>query len=159
MSGGKSPSETNVIQSITMATKANAVNFGDLTAAREQGGSSSNLTRGVHGGGTTPSLSDVIDYITIASAGDATDFGNLAADIQIHNGASSNCHSGIEDSIQRPSVNYMPGSGRAVFHGGNPASVSIEYFHIPTLGNSFDFGYLTSSRVYTGSCSDSHGGL
>jgi hypothetical protein len=35
----------------------------------------------------------------------------------------------------------------------------LEYVSISTLGNSQDFGDLTSARKGTGGCSDSHGGL
>ena len=144
LSGGKSPSETNVIQSVTMASTGNSINFGDLTAAREQGGSSSNLTRGVHGGGTTPSNSDVIDYITIASAGDSTDFGDLTQARKQPSGC-SNGHGGLQAFDPVPRFEYIPGSGRSLYCGGDDGTSGrtfIDLIHIPTLGNASDFGDL-----------------
>ena len=64
---------------ITIATAGNAIDFGDLTAARQEGGGFSNSVRGGVGGGGVPSPSDVIDYVTIMSTGNATDFGNLSS--------------------------------------------------------------------------------
>ena len=52
---------------------------------------------------------------------------------------------------------------RGVTMGGanfpNQFSTTMEYVNIDTTGNSQDFGFLSSSRVYAAACSDSHGGL
>jgi len=79
--GGKrsSPStEVDTIDFVTMTTKGNATDFGDLTLARNQLAAASSKTRGVFAGGyIQPAFSNIIDFITITSTGDATDFGDL----------------------------------------------------------------------------------
>ena len=79
--GGKrgSPStEVDTIDFVTMATKGNAADFGNLTDAREQLAAASSKTRGIFAGGyDQPSFFNIIDFITIASTGDAVDFGDL----------------------------------------------------------------------------------
>ena len=87
-------SVTNVIQYITIASLGNAVDFGDLTQARERFSGTSNTIRGVFGGGTTPDNSDVIDFVTIASTGNASDFGNLTF-AKRESGACSDSHGGL----------------------------------------------------------------
>ena len=101
---------------VSFGSLGNSADFGDLTVARENLSADGNSTRGIFGSGaTSPGRSDVIDYITMASAGNAIDFGNLAATIQIHNGASSNCHSGLEafDPDERFLISNIVGSGKA----------------------------------------------
>ena len=79
--GGPSPfPSTNVIQFITIATKGNAENFGDLLNPNAYTTALSSSTRVVIGGGTAPSplaRLNTIQFITIASTGDATQFGDL----------------------------------------------------------------------------------
>ena len=87
-------SVTNVIQYITIASLGDAINFGDLTQARERFTGVSSKIRGVFGGGITPSNSDVIEYVTIATLGDATDFGNLTL-ARRESGGCSDSHGGL----------------------------------------------------------------
>jgi len=67
----------------TIATTANATDFGNLTQGRSDGGQVGDSTRGAFGGGkyTSGGTSGVttIDYITIATAGNATSFGSLTS--------------------------------------------------------------------------------
>ena len=77
VSGGLTPSLSDVIDYCTIATLGDFTDFGNLTAARRSGASCSSSTRGVHGGGTTPTNLNTIDYVTIASTGNATDFGDM----------------------------------------------------------------------------------
>ena len=72
--GGYTPSQSNIIDYITIASVGNATDFGDLTVARNAPAACSSSTRGVFGGGNS---SNTIDYITIATTGNATDFGDL----------------------------------------------------------------------------------
>ena len=76
-----SGSYNNTIVYKTIATSANALDFGDLTSGRGDGGQCSNGVRGVIAGGkTTGGASNVttaIDYITIATSGQVTGFGSL----------------------------------------------------------------------------------
>ena len=70
----------NEIDYITIATPANAADFGNLTAARDMGGSAvSNGSRAACGGGDTGSFTktDAVDYVTIETPADASDWGNL----------------------------------------------------------------------------------
>jgi hypothetical protein len=118
----------NVIDYITISSTGNAVDFGDLTIARDGPQGCSSPTRGIFAGGiSNPSPltnSNTIDYVTIASTGNATDFGDLT--ITIRNcGACSN-------------------ATRGLFGGGyTPTGVNtIQYVTIATLGNAVKFGEL-----------------
>ena len=91
--GGETDANSNTISFITIATKGNAENFGDLTQAVGNCSGTSSQVRFVRAGGRTPSLTDVIDFVTIATTGDATDFGDitqarrqLAAASDVHGG-------------------------------------------------------------------------
>ena len=129
----------NTIEYITISTKGDAKNFGDLTDARKEGASASNSTRGLFFGGANPSNSDIIDYITIASLGDAIDFGDCI------NGCS------LGSACSSPT--------RAIFGDMTGDGDSISYVTINTLGDAQDFGDLDLARNQTAACSDSHGGL
>tara|TARA_B100002019_G_C21157169_1_gene541326 strand:- start:23 stop:997 length:975 start_codon:yes stop_codon:yes gene_type:complete len=147
--GGTGPSQVNEINSITIGTLGNSVDFGDLSAARYYLQGLSSSTRGVVAGGQNPSSSttDTIEFITIASTGDATDFGNLVTSSQF---AGS---SGGSNKI------------RGVFIGGGAHPTyynAMEFITIATTGNASDFGdFSTSAGTPYGSVavSDSHGGL
>ncbi len=143
------------IQSITIASKGNAISFGDLSAGRKEIAAASNSVRGIFAGGGTPQGTSpttdsgklkVIDYITIASAGNAVDFGNLIEGRMSHTAAA--------------------GQIRAVFAGGDNQTISpkpyrnsIEYVNIATTGNAMDFGDLPLACKSLAPASDSHGGL
>ena len=93
LGGGLVPGAVDDIQSLTMATLGNSVNFGNLT--RSHGllaiGASSDKIRGVFAGG---SVTPVIDYVTIATQGDAVDFGDLTQQ-RYSAAAMSNSHGGL----------------------------------------------------------------
>ena len=141
--GGSSPSPTksNKIDFVTIASTGNASDFGNLTRSVNQFTAFSNSTRGITGGGDAGPVTDIIDYITIASTGDAQDFGNLlAANEQL---------AGCSNSI------------RGLFAGGNAGGITnvIQYITIPSTGDAQDFGDLTGNRNFSGSCSNSTRGL
>ena len=70
--GGASPSDSNVIDYITMSSTGDASDFGDLTGNKNNFPPvSSNFTRGLIADNSS------IDYITYASTGNAADFGDL----------------------------------------------------------------------------------
>ena len=71
----------DTIQYFAFATTADAVDFGDLSAAKDEcSATGSNGTIGLVAGGRAPTNPiDVIEYVTIATTGDVTDFGNLTA--------------------------------------------------------------------------------
>ena len=90
--------------------------------------------RGVFGGGeeTGSVVTNVIDYVTISTLGNATDFGDIGT-AQAYHAATSN---GTND--------------RGIFGGGYNAEWSIintiSYITISVLGNTTDFGDLSSGR-------------
>ena len=142
------------IQTIQFATLGNATDYGDTSVDRLTMGSASNSLRGVFFGGqqrASPGASlDVIDYIAIATGGTAVDFGDLTLATGQKNSGTSNGHGGIDlDFVQRPSATYMPGSGRMLHAAGQAPgdTQSIGIFHIPTLGNEFDFGDLSAAQM------------
>ena len=72
------PSNSDIIDFITIATTGNAVNFGDtIEAIQYPLGAVASPTRGVLGGGLNPSAVNTIQYVEIATTGDAKDFGDL----------------------------------------------------------------------------------
>ena len=147
--GGRNPDSgsTGVSnnQFITIASKGNANDDGDLTHRRKDLGGLSNSTRGILSGGRDGSagiqFSD-IDFITIASLGNAQDFGNLT----------------FSGAYLASASNQI----RGVTAGGNSAPNYwniINFVTIATTGNAQDFGDLTVGRYALGALSDSHGGL
>ena len=90
--GGETPSNSNIIDFITIATTGNAQDFGDLTAARNTTGATSSPTRGIFAGdGST----DTLDKVEILTTGNAVDFGNLGRGASRTYGAFSNGHGGL----------------------------------------------------------------
>ena len=140
--GNPSPSFTNSMEFITIATTANGTDFGDLNNAMRNPAGVSNSTRGIFaGGGDNPTFIDVIDFFTIASAGNATDFGNLLAALKAASGVGS--------------------PTRALFGGGQTPSFvnTIQYVTIATTGDATDFGDLTSARGYCSGVSSPTSGV
>jgi len=138
---GLSAPKISNINFITIASKGNSTNFGNLISRRSSlGGGYSSGTRGVFAGGSNHSE---MDYITIASTGNATKFGDLSSDHKNRTSFSSKT--------------------RGITAGGrNPAATNvIEFAEIATTGNAQDFGDLTqlSTLPDNGGLSDSHGGL
>jgi len=116
----------NIIDYITIASTGNAVDYGDLTIARDGPQGVSSPVRGVFGGGyAAPAHINVIDYITISTLGNATDFGDLVVTVRSCGGCSN--------------------ATRGIFGGGyTPTAVNtIQYVTIASLGNAVRFGDLT----------------
>ena len=124
---------------VTIASKGNAADFGDVTSSN--GGSmASNSTRAIDfiAGAVT------IESITIATLGDAIDFGD------------KNYTASGTASCGSPT--------RAVVAGGYgpspyPQYDNIEYVTIPTAGNAVDFGNLTFGHSNIAACSNATRGL
>ena len=133
-----SPNRTSQIEFITMASKANALLFGELTAQTGNPGSCSNSTRGFFGGGE-PQTYSKIDMITIASTGNATHFGDL--------------------TVGRLTVGGAGSQTRGTFLGGYNNLNVIDYISMASGGDAQDFGDLTIGRWSGASFSDCHGGL
>ena len=139
----------------TFASKGNAVDFGEDSAARITGNGCGNGIRGCWAGGyIAPTLGGTasaimeggraMTYVTIASTGNAIEFGTLTMGSRTYIGASST-------------------KTRGIFTGGSAYPVhynEIDYIQFASLGDSLDFGDLPREKGYmTGSVSDSHGGL
>jgi hypothetical protein len=151
MAGGRSPTFGNVIEYITIASTGDMTDFGDLAAARSYLAGASTHTRAIFGGGATPTFVNTIEYITIASTGDASDFGDLTV-ARRYLGALSNGAGGLAtDGLQRTSATYLVGSGRGIAMGGYNAPAptnTVELIHIPTLGNTSDFGDMHTAIAF-----------
>ena len=141
---------TNVIQYITIATKGDSQDYGDLSQGnvRFPAGCSSS-TRGLSGGGQSPSNDvNIIEQFTMATLGNATNFGDLT------------------DERTQPAA--ASSKTRGVWAGGydSPTTFNIiDYVTIASAGNATDFGDLTysgqtngASKYFSG-CSDVNGGI
>ena len=136
------PAYTNVMEYITISTKGNTQNFGDLLSDNKiYPAAFSSQTRGIWGnGGASGGKVNTIGYATIASLGNCVDFGDTTH-------ARSNC-SGLSSPT------------RGIFAGGyTPTNVNtIDYVTIATTGNAFDFGDTTTkSQMSSGSGSSTRG--
>ena len=87
---------TNIIDYVTISTTGNAIDFGDLTTARQRTVSCSSNTRGIWAGGyvSGPTGLNIIDYVTISSTGNAIDFGDLTVS-RSRLAACSSTHGGL----------------------------------------------------------------
>ena len=137
--GGQTPTDVKTIDTIEIATKANATDFGDLVQTGNlMGSGAASATRGVFFGGfISPATQDEIQYVTISSQGGVNDFGNLR---QARAGAS-----GLSDNT------------RGVMAAGYPETYqtgtdSMEFLTIASTGNSNDFGNLTYGGGYYPMC-------
>ena len=142
-----SPYYYNRMQMVTIASKGNTTDFGNLIVGGARGGAGGNSVRGVYAGGYYNGINSRIEFVTLASEGNASYFGELTI-------ARRNC-SEVADS-----------STRAVFCGGiaadgtAPAATNyMDYIPIASAGNAVDFGDVTGKIKGQGAFSDSHGGL
>ena len=94
MGGGRTPSNTNIIDFITIASAGNAVDFGDLLAATYYYAATGNKTRAVWAGDV--SITNTMEFVTIATTGNSVDFGDQNGTAQNYNGCASDSHGGLE---------------------------------------------------------------
>jgi len=144
----------DVIEYITIASAGNATDFGDLSKNRGYLSGFGNKTTAFFGDGQAPGVNEGkrIDKVNIASLGNAIEFATLVT-ASADGNAYTNGHAGLP-SDQPISVTYMPGSGRGLVQKvGTPFNANVSYIHIPTLGNSVDFGDMTQSRNYAAGAS------
>ena len=154
--GGANPALTPAtrsnIQSITIASKGNSVDIGDLQDGRYYGAGVCNNVRGVVGGGISVQpgalgMTSLLDFVTIASDGNAVFFGDL--------------------TTQRGKIASAETHTRGVFIGsdsGNPSTSTytnvMDFITIASTGNASDFGDITGAENHQlAGFSDSHGGL
>jgi len=136
--GGRSPTYTNIIDYINVDTTGNALDFGDLLAARIATGGCASRTRGVIGGGyeTPTTYINTIEYVDIATTGNAINFGDLTTS------------RAWLDSTNDSTRGLWGGSW-----GSAPATSNvIDYVTIASTGDAVDFGDLTIDRQVDGSC-------
>ena len=125
LGGGRTPSDSAIIDYIQIMTTGNALDFGDLLVARTDPSCFSSEVRGLWAGGGAPTASTHIDYVTIASAGNGIDFGDTATSCRASGAACSS-------------------STRGVYAQGINANV-LQYVEIDTRGNALDFGDLSAN--------------
>ena len=143
--GGSSVGRLNVIDKIAFATPTDAgSDSGDLTAARNMGGSVEDGSRGIFVGGygafsNTTGQSNSIDYFAVASGGDAADFGDFVAEV------------GETEGMGNGTIGE--------FHGGTWISASnlaiglwdnINYITIQSTGNAATTGAITAGYPASG---------
>ena len=92
MAGGRDPSNTNIIDSITIASAGNSTDFGDLLGANYYYAATSNNTRAVWAGDYGNGM---MEFVTIASTGNAQDWGDMNGSYLSYNGAASDSHGGL----------------------------------------------------------------
>jgi len=145
--GGQVPGNTTAMAHITIATTGNATDFGDLTAARQSAGVSNQIHLLACGGSNV----NTIDKISFSNLANGVDFGDLTKTFNVHISGSDG-HGGLDNNnyinAQRPSVTYMPGSGRGLIQAVGGVNAYVEAIHIPTLGNTSSFGNLSVGRKY-----------
>lgn len=118
---------------VTIATDANAVDFGDTTLGRAGPACASDATRGIIAGGYQASGDlgvNIIEYITVASPSNSTDFGDLTT---------ARCNfGGAGDGT------YATFAGGASQWSGTKYNI-IDYITVQTTANATDFGDLTQT--------------
>jgi hypothetical protein len=147
---------TNVIEYITIASTGDATDFGDLAGDRQLPAGLGSGETGLFGGGRDPGYIAYVGKINICTTGNQVDYGQLILNRGDMDGT-SNAHGGLDDSAvfffgnQRPSVTYMPGSGRAVIHVNNG---DYDFFNINTQGTTANFGDQRVQHQSAAGCSD-----
>ena len=90
-----SPTITNVIDYITIASTGDAIDFGDLSGTRYDVAGASSPVRGIMASsGDLANNPETIEYVTISTTGNTQDFGDLFATIRIRSGCSDS-HGGL----------------------------------------------------------------
>jgi len=135
--GGSNP-ETD-IKFFQIMTLGNTENFGSLEVDHQYAAAFGSNTRGVVAGGYSAPDSNYsqprIEYITMASQGNGMLFGSLGNSTFRNSGGASTSTRGL------------------FFGGGYPSYYDvIHYVEIGTLGDSLDFGDLTSSNMIKSCC-------
>ena len=137
--GGNNGDPYNDIEYFNISTLGNALDFGNLAAARTAAGSCASRTRGIVASGQEPgTVTADIDYVTIASKGDSTDFGG---DVTDSRDFTAGCSSAT----------------RGLFGGGRitaPATAGdvIDYITIASGGDARDFGDTRNTVLWYPMC-------
>ena len=120
--GGQNPSNKVVMDYFQIQTGGIAIDFGNLSDARNEVRACGSSTRGVWAGGRDPGLSNIIDFVEIPTTANAVDFGNL--------------------TVARAAVAAVSNSTRGCFMAGfAPSNTNhIDFITIASLGDATDFG-------------------
>jgi len=131
---GATPSATNVMDMVTIATTGNAVDFGDDVHDRQEGCASfSSSIRGVLAGGyDAPLTITTISYFNFSSDGGMNEFGDLMTSMYSQGGCGNNIR-GLSGGGATPGIDY---------------SNIIEYVTIASTGDGSDFGDLATAERY-----------
>ena len=142
--GYVSPSYNGSISYFTMASQATAIDYGDFTSATGDnkhyaGGGMCDGTRGVIVRGYDGSnYRNTLEYINVMSLGSPLDFGDLASQHVTYTATNANATRGIIAGGYQPSPSNF-------FN-------TIQFITMQTLGNSIDFGDLTTTRSFMQGC-------
>jgi len=138
--GGRTPTAQDIIDYVTIAADGDAVDFGNLVAARIWVTGCGSQTRGLFIGGGEPGYVNTIEHITISTQGNTADFGDTQYAAQVMSSTSN-------------SIRGIVSGGQAV---SGPTTVSVDtinYITIATLGDAVDFGDLTNIKRGAGGMS------
>jgi hypothetical protein len=132
---GTSGAGTNVIQYVEIGSTGNAVDFGDLTNAKDEQnyGSIGSNTRGIFAGSINlppAHNTQAIDYITISSTGNASDYGDTGV---------ATVYSWSSFSSSTRGLLTTNGSGYA-------STTDMRYLTIATTGSTSSFGTSSINR-------------
>ena len=137
--GYVAPAYNNSISYFAMASTATAVDFGDFDGAHYAGGGMCDGTRGVIVRGYDGSnYSNALEYINVMSTGNPIDFGDLQNEHVTYTSTNANGVRGIVAGGYQPSPSNF-------FN-------TIQYITMQTLGNTQDFGDLTTTRSFMQGC-------
>jgi len=138
----------NIIDFITMTSAGNALDFGDMTIAYRDRDSLQSPTRGfMIGGYFSPGTdSNVIEFVVTATTGNGTDFGDTTAG---RDGWGQNGYGNATRGV----IPLASGGGPNYVHD------SLNYITLSTLGNSIEYGDLTTNRNFACSFSDPTRGI
>ena len=133
---------SNIISFVTMSSRGNAQDFGDMTPQSKMMG-----TKGILGNSTRAVMAGMrvanMDYVTIQSTGNGISFGDLLV------------------SEQRQGAAGFSSPTRAMICGGgyNSNVNNISYFTTSTLGDTADFGDCTAVLNNSAGCSNAVRGI
>ena len=142
--GYVSPTYNGSISYFTMASTATAVDFGDFTSATGDnkhyaGGGMCDGTRGVIVRGYDGSgYRNTLEYINVMTTGNPSDFGDLQSQHVTYTATNANGVRGIIAGGYQPSPSNFYNT--------------IQFITIQTLGNTQDFGDLTTTRSFMQGC-------
>ena len=132
-----SPHLSNKIEFIQVETTGNAVDFGDLLNAKQEGAAVGGPLRAFHFGGDTQNTD--IEFVTFSSQGNAVDFGDPTQASKSGMGCANQTRAVLALGYQAPA---------------SAKSNVINYITMSTTGNAIDFGDF-STGSYAGGGFDS----